>query len=232
MSTTTTPVTTPPSNVVAPAQGWGNWPMNPIYPPQRPGPMPPSCFSELYALNQCYNDIQMMTQILTKVVCDAATNNTAFAQCLANAIAKVGASTTPITGVTDGSNAQPGIVGEYVQMEQTVTYPATTINLQPVTMGVLQPGDWDCWAALQPNGFGGGSWFILNPVPAGFSTVMLGESLSQAAGLEAYATLGMPARASISTPTLVVFNLTTNFDSDATAVSTSAQFYFGARRAR
>lgn len=56
----------------------------------------------------------------------------------------------PIIGVTDGSDAAPGMVGEYVSAVNTVAPPMTPTN-SPTGISaiqaqiVLSPGDWDVW---------------------------------------------------------------------------------------
>jgi hypothetical protein len=130
-------------NVITPAM-WNPqtpWPSPPT--PMPPGCMPPSCFSELAALNACYNSVQMMEMILSKVVTDLATNNKAFQQALVNAIAASG-SNVPLIGVTNGADAQPGQVGEWYIQTQTV--PVTGAIAQTQTLSfTMQPGDWDVW---------------------------------------------------------------------------------------
>ena len=194
------------SNVVAPQQWWpgGNWPMNPIWPPpQRPGAVPPSCFSQLYALNQCYDDIAMMQQILAKVVCDLATNNKEFAQCLANGIAAAGASITPIVGVTDGSSAAPGIVGEWFYQQTTgpITGAAASTTMVSFT---LQPGDCDVFAEIMCEVFVSSAQFALSPQPASMSDAM-SAIIAVPGGVEAVYLSGPLSRLSTNVPVLLPF---------------------------
>ena len=204
------------SNVITPQQ----------WPSQRPGPTPPSCFSELYRLNQCYDDIRMMEQILQKVICDMAANNAEFQQCLVDGITK-GGSNVPLIGVTNGSNAQPGQVGEFVPFQQTVNFPTGT-NTQMISMGVLQPGDWDCWAWSQPQtAVIEDASFYLDPVPPGFSNALPGAVWGVTAGAAANTLVSATCRASISVPTLLAFGYATV----ATAAG-AAVFQVECRRAR
>jgi len=220
------PSTTPPSNVVPinPVAAPTNWPGPMFNPGARPWPQSPSCFSELAGLNACYDSVQMMEQILAKVVCDLATNNAAFAQCLVEAIAKSGSS-VPLIGVTNGSDAQPGQVGEFFA-PPAVAFPVpagnNTVN---ITTGVLQPGDWDLWSDAAPGGAVQVLYFSLNPQPPGFSSN--GGGYSESSGGAANATLGLPTRALISVPTLLAWTITTQA---ATAVTGSNFYCYGRRR--
>jgi len=215
--------TPPPSNVVPMPT---NWPGPMFNPGARSWPTPPSCFSELAGLNACYDSVQMMEQILAKVVCDLATNNAAFAQCLVEAIAKSG-SNVPLIGVTNGTDAQPGQVGEFVLFNQSVAF-ATGTNTQFINMGTLQPGDWDLWSWLSP-----GSvvltnvGFNLSPAIAGFSNLLGGASWAAGANAAQSTVIGTMCRGSISAATPLVFTMTT----EATAAGTAA-FQVEARRAR
>lgn len=74
--------------------------------------------------------------------------------------------TGPIQGVTDGSDAAPGMVGEWVSLTQTMSYPAGG-GTQVYSMGVLQPGDWDMQAFCNPETDVSTLQFYLNPIPAG-----------------------------------------------------------------
>jgi hypothetical protein len=216
-----------PSNVVPMS---GSWPAQ----PWPPGAVPPGCFSELARLNQCYNEVQMMEMILAKVVCDLATNNAQFQQCLAEGIAKSG-SGVPILGVTDGSNAQPGQVGEWVQTTAVAPVVANVSTTTNCNLGVLQPGDWTCFATLQDFAWSQGNLFYLAPQPAGFSTDMFGSALAAAGGSafgQANTIGGIPCRASLTVPTLVVFAVTTNYPAGAIQAGQEATMIFQARRSR
>lgn len=127
------------------------WAMNPIY-PIPPGPWggtgAPGCAPGCppNSLMQCYCDIQNATAFISAIMIDLINNNPAVAQAMIDAIVKSGAA-LPLIGVTNGSAAQPGQVGEFVEFVQNVSVPSGTTSNQTVTMGVLQPGDWDCWGS-------------------------------------------------------------------------------------
>ena len=199
-------------------------------PPQRPQPSPPSCFSELARLNQCYDDVQAMKQILAKVMADLMANDPATVQAIIDAIQSHTGSgpSVPIIGVTDGSDAQPGQVGEWLQYEQNPSYPAGPMTAN-VTMGVLQPGDWNCWLYFYPAAPGMTSVQLeLNPIPPGFSNNMYSVGIVPAG--EAFSMVGPVARALVSVPTLVAFTLITN--NAGTGSAGTATVGFAARRVR
>jgi hypothetical protein len=201
---------------------------------QRPAPQSPSCFSELAQLGQCYNQVQWLTNLLTEIVTDIIETDTDVQQAIVDAIVATG-SNVPLIGVTNGSNAQPGQVGEYIQWYIATQPFAVGDNVtQSVTLGVLQPGDWQCWCGFAVNGPTGNVWVQLNPTPAGFSTNMWGqaqEDLGTYGGVAGFTVLTMDARASLSVPTAVVYSL--GIDNAATgATATLGNFTFGARRAR
>jgi len=195
------------------------WPSNAV---------PPGCFSELARLNQCYNEIQMMEMILSKVMVDLINNDPAVIAAIQAQLAAKGAG-LPITGVTSGVAAQPGIVGEYVQLGADVPFTATA-QTQSVTLGILQPGDWYCqaWFDLPQSS---GLNYQLNPVPTGFSNGMEGAFLLDTpAGTVNDIVLSSPAQALISVPTAVVFMVSTN--SGAGGVAGTGVLHFTALRVR
>jgi len=220
------PTTTPaPTNVVPMPTAWPGPMFNPG---GRSWPTPPSCFSELAGLNACYDSIQMMEQILAKVVCDLATNNAAFAQCLVEAIAKSG-SNVPLIGVTNGADAQPGQVGEWFL--QTNTVPITGVAGQTaMTSFTMQPGDWDVWAEVNNSVFVSSEQFQLSPPPAGMSDNM--TTILAPGGLQEAVTLvSATARLLTSVPVLMPFQMIFN-NIGTPGPAGNAIFTLKARRAR
>lgn len=154
------------------------------------------------ALLKCYCDVQAATAFICSVMVQCVQNNPAVVQAIIAAIEASGSS-LPLIGVTNGSNAQPGQVGEYIEFTQTVAVPAGD-STQSISMGVLQPGDWECqifvdvgstvsWTSIQMGQ-------ISTP---GFSYPLF---FGQNQGL---ATVLSPnLRGSISVPTLMAFTLT------------------------
>lgn len=178
------------------------------------------------ALMKCYCDLQQASAFIGQVMLDQINNNPAITEAIIAAIEKSG-STLPTIGVTNGSDAQPGQVGEWVDMVNPVPFPTAQQTI-PVTMGVLQPGDWTCYGFAIPTTEVTSVQFLLNPVPAGFDSNMQAQAIST----NEVSSLSAPVcRALISVPTLVVFQLTTNVGSPGSAAGTM-YLTFAARRAR
>lgn len=194
------------------------------------GGMPAGCCPPggMDALLQCYCDVQAATAFISKVVIDLATNDPAFQKALVDAIAASG-SNIPLLGVTNGTPAQPGQVGEYVQILQVAPYPATQGHVQSVTMGILQPGDWLAWCSMGTNALTTGVYMELNPQPVGFTGTFANELAGVGMGA-ATALIGPPCQALISVPTLVVLQITTNLGGPGTA--STAAIFFNALRVR
>jgi hypothetical protein len=196
---------------------------------QGPGPFS-TCLQQLTALNTCYDNVAMMEQILAKVITDVITSNPTVMNEIIEGIAASG-SNVPLIGVTNGADAQPGQVGQFVPLNLAGTYPTGT-STQVVTLGTLQPGDWDLEGIL---GIGGPVTWVntyLSPVPAGVSWNMGGyiEDITSVPGSGEMAIIPLvPARALISVPTLFAFSLQVNAGTNAGA---NYQYVVNARRAR
>lgn len=120
--------------------------------------------------------------------------------------------TGPIVGVTDGSSAAPGQVGEYVRAQVQFAYtasPSTTNSVQSPL--VVQPGDWDLGAYMILSGAFDAASFYINPVPTG---IIDGNGMSgfnqinssASANLSQYSTVVAPGtRGSFTVPTLLAF---------------------------
>lgn len=211
-------VTVPPPTPV-PAQGY--WPMPP--PGTLPGCGPPS-----NSLMDCYWSVQSATAFISAIMIDAINNNPAVAQAIISAIEESG-STLPLIGVTNGTDAQPGQVGEFVHFTSASLTIPTAANSQTVNFGVLQPGDWDCWAytsqlaSVHDIGIG------LTVQPPGFSNPMF--AFAGSATGEIVTVVAPMARALLAVPTLVAMNLITN-QAGAGSAASSATLMFSARRRR
>jgi len=221
-----------PSNVVPMPT---NWP-GPMFTPKS-WPQSPSCFSELASLNACYDSIQMMEQILAKVMTDLVTNNVAVQQAIVEAIAKSG-SNVPLIGVTNGSAAQPGQVGEFVQWSGTGTIPVTQGASQSLSTLVLQPGDWDMESSAIIMGDFTTFGYYLNPIPPGASgngetVTSMGISVPSPPAIPSgWESVTAPRiEINITAPTLLVFTINTNF-SGATTAAGSFNFNLTCRRMR
>lgn len=118
----------------------------------------------------------------------------------------------PIIGVTDGSDAAPGQVGEAIVGIGSINYAAYPTNTTTsLALMVIQPGDWSLWPSGSASTVIGGAAFFLDPWPVlGLSSRMEME-LSQAGsspGLaETAVFIGQYARASVSVPTLLAFTV-------------------------
>jgi hypothetical protein len=140
---------------------------------------PCQCGGGFGGLMQCWQDISQFQQFLMAM------------------LSQMGP--YPVQGVTDGSDAKPGNIGEFVKFNGTLSFLSTSA-VQTISLGVLSPGDWDLW------GFAGGwsvpvneSEIYLSPTPTGFSNNMIGFMLGEWMPL-------MNARASIIVPTLLAFS--------------------------
>jgi|SRR5215472_5404964 len=189
-----------PSNVVPMPT---NWP-GPMFQPKS-WPQPPSCFSQLASLNACYDSIQMMEQILSKVITDLVTNDPAVQQAIVEAIAKSG-SNVPLIGVTNGSSAQPGQVGEVLTGTANMSLVAgnQTLNVAPMT---LPPGDWDVQAYAEIAVLCDGASFVTTFTPV---VGQLGGWLFTSTTYSGIEVVSPVAQVSIAVPTLLTFAVTVN----------------------
>jgi hypothetical protein len=145
-----------------------------------------------FRLRECFNEVEQ------------------FKQLVADVIRQLGG---PIErGITDGSNARQGEVGEYVTGSATFNYaaaPATSTGV--VVPLVLQPGDWDISGFILFSTLVGGSSAMLTPMPAGFSNDMLGTidlgATPSTAGLLSVLQLST-VRANVTVPTPLALTLT------------------------
>lgn len=199
------------------------WPCPP-YPP--PGCAPPACPPS--SLMQCYCDVQSAMQFISTIMIDLINNNPDVTQAIIAAIEKSG-SALPLIGVTNGTPAQPGQVGEYVQILQQVPYTTAQGQVQSVTMGILQPGDWLTWCSMGTTTLTSGLFMQLNPQPVGFTGTFANE-MAGTGMAAATALIGPPCQALISVPTLVVIQITTNLGAVGTAGT--ADIFFNALRVR
>lgn len=118
-------------------------------------------------------------------------------------------------GVTDGSNAQPGQIGEFVTFTQNFTVDGTAGGTGIVALGPLGPGDWDVQMTYaQQADWGTTEWLgsfvvVAQPYPTGVGAgLSAGWSTGDSGGGEGG--LDMPfitptVRANITTPTTFSF---------------------------
>ncbi len=209
----------------------GTWPPCPPasvpVPCPPPRPVPPDCFSWLAKQEACYNSVQQMEKFLAEVMKNLIANDPSITQAIIDQIVATGAA-LPLIGVTNGEPAQPGQVGEFVLMDATTSIPVAQTT-QSVTLGVLQPGDWDVWL---DNTFAGAdihdAQCSLVPQPAGFTT-SLPTVFATSTGWEAM--ISSTCQALISVPTLIAFQITSNAGGAGSGVGT-LNMHFMARRMR
>jgi hypothetical protein len=216
------------------------WP--PIWPPPQnwcpppcPPPQPPSCFSGVSKANQCWDNSQALYDLVTQVVEDIFAKNPGIIP-PPNPTAGSG----PILGVTNGSTAAPGEVGELLQTVVQIPYAAYPTITEPIISTlVVPPGDWDLWCAMRfaggaPGAIGGAS-FGLNPEPPGITSdmgglIIFGTTVGQAE--EGATIIGTQACLSTATPQLLAFQVVINQSTDSTLPAGTAGFQVIGRRRR
>lgn len=196
----------------------GMWPM----PSGVAGCCPPS------NLMQCYCDIQNATAFICAVMVDCINTNPAVTTAIIDAIAKSG-SNLPLLGVTNGTPAQPGQVGELVVFASGDISATAGPQTQSITMGVLQPGDWDCWFFGNMLGEAHDLAFSLTPQPAGFQN-NLNTVLGVMSPELAETPVSTTTQALISVPTLIVIQAQTNIGAPGPGPFTFALDFIARRR--
>lgn len=220
-----------PQPAAAPAQSFYPAQLPMPYPGMFGGGFPAGCCPPggMDALMQCYCDIQAAKNFIGKIVLDLMQTDPAFAQAMVDAIAASGAA-LPLVGVTNGAPAQPGQVGELVVMSTGDFTCAAGAQTQSLSVGVLQPGDWDCWFFGNMLGEAHDLAFELVPTPAGFQ-----NSLNTVIGVMspqlAETPISTTTRGLISVPTLIVIQSATNIGAAGPAPFT-VSIDFCARRRR
>lgn len=146
----------------------------------------------------------------------------------------------PITGVTDGSDAAAGQVGEYISGSTDISFSAypqiTTTVVSPL---VVQPGDWDLSASMLVGTTAASVPFaaasiILQPVPTGMSNNMRGEIGSYAnSNAQNYGmVIGQNARGSFSIATPLLFSVQINQNGASSLPAGTATLLVQGRRRR
>jgi hypothetical protein len=151
------------------------------------------------------------------------------------------ATTGPIIGVVDGSSARPGEVGEVMRI--TVQGNFTDVSqVQAVSTLILSPGDWDyattCYCApVATTGsqvLSGLRYQSVESTPAGVTPIItwvledIAAAGGASGGLYWPIIFSLPAQATVAVPTLLAFNLYTNYIGTGSA----GLFYFTARARR
>jgi len=147
-------------------------------------PAPVSAGQNLYGLNACYDSVQVMEQILSKVMLDLIQNDPAV---MAAIMAGIGA--TGITGVTNGQPAAAGVVGQVIAGQVAgQAFAATGATL--VTPLTIPPGDWNIQAILSiaagaPSDITGAAVVLGTPLPPGMTVGGRGDITVAVSGLPA-----------------------------------------------
>jgi hypothetical protein len=142
----------------------------------------------------------------------------------------------PLQGITDGSNAKAGNIGEYITMVGTMAYAAyPAVTTGTISAGVLPPGDWNITSAMTASAQIGEVSFYLSPEPAGMSNAMLGVAGITTYGAGSTQTLsliGQNARGNFTVPTLLPFAVAVYNNTGSTLVAGTVTLTVEARRMR
>jgi hypothetical protein len=171
-------------------------------------------------IDQCWRQINALKQIIADIL-----------QEMGGPI-----KTGPILGITDGSVALPGRVGEVMEANPApipFTGLPQSINVSAM---VLQAGDWLVWtsALLQTNDGSNGIYnanIHLNPAPTGSSNVLEGWW----AASTPFAKVGLETRMmtlNITVPTLLPFTFDINNNPNQNGGAGVVLLHVGARRMR
>lgn len=181
---------------------------------------------DMAGLIQCYDDLANASELISKLMIDLINNDPAVAQAMIQAINKTG-SALPLLGTTNGTPAITPQVGEYVQFTGTLAYTSTPAQ-GFLSLGVLPPGDWDCWLWATFTSITAGAQFQLLPLPQGFAANPA-ASTNTVVWPPQLVLSSMPVRALTTIDSLIV--------ADAAVVASSGQsgtmsMNFAARRRR
>jgi hypothetical protein len=161
---------------------------------------------------QCWQDIAQFQQ---------------FLQCMLTQMGPIA-----LQGVTDGSVAKAGVIGEFVQASLLVPYAAyPTVTNTVASIAVLQPGDWDTRISCAVSTAIGGLSFNLSPQPPGLSNDMVGLT-GVSGSTENPIVIGQTASGSFSVPTLFAWHVSVDQSSTSTLLAGNANMMFEARRVR
>lgn len=119
----------------------------------------------------------------------------------------------PKQGITTGAWPLPGQVGEVLQGSATVNVPAigAGVNWQSSCAPlVLSAGNWLLLSYAYWSNLYEGIYFWLNPIPPGVNNDMAGGLFSPSGNIEATTTVGAPAVACVTVPTLLPFGVSIN----------------------
>jgi hypothetical protein len=145
----------------------------------------------------------------------------------------------PLQGVTDGSDAKAGYIGEF--MTATVTTPWSIANgvsqTQNISTIVMSPGDWDMFSRLDIAFPFTNTLFNCSPVPAGMTGDLSGAVGATGMGgvtpiQETYLIMsGMVSRLNCTVPTLIPMSISIGNVTGAAVSGNTILSVYG-RRAR
>ena len=185
---------------------------------------------DLTALNACYDDLANASDLISALMIDLINNNPNVAQAIIDAINQTG-NTLDINGVTNGTDANPGQVGELVRLVQPFNYPSTPTNGALVTMGFLPPGDWDCWGFATVNVNITSTQFTLVTTPPGFSdSLQTGQWLAVSGGAVLLAPSTNTVRALTTAESLITYSVDVNNAGLGPAAGTMTLRFMARRR--
>jgi len=138
----------------------------------------------LYGLNACYDSVQVMEQILSKVMLDLIQNDPAVMQAILSSIG-----TSGIPGVVTGLPAAAGMVGQVIS-GQVLAQAFAASGPTTVTPLTIPPGDWDIQAILAvgagaPSDITGAAVTLGTPLPPGMTVGGMGSITLAVSGLPA-----------------------------------------------
>jgi hypothetical protein len=143
-------------------------------------------------------------------------------------------------GVTDGSQAKPGEIGEVMATQVKGTFLATP-QTQLISTLVLSPGDWQvsaaCYLNVTTNAMTGAQ-FNLSPLPVGaqtdISAAVWSPSTATDPDLWTVQLSSIPTAVNVTVPTLLAFSLQTNNTSTGSPATGPGTWAFNvqARRMR
>lgn len=177
-------------------------------------------------LIHCYDQVNNASALISALMIDQINNNPDVAEAIIAALNKTG-NAVPVLGTTNGIPAVPPQVGEYLQFSGEILYTATTVQ-ESLSLGVLPPGDWDCWLWATFTSVIQGASFVLNPLPPGFAANP-SAAVVYGATPPNYPMFSMQVEALTSADSLIVANCQVAGTSGQSGVFT---VYFAARRRR
>lgn len=186
-------------------------------------PHPPGCTCQMCCqidsdTIRCWQQMQLFEQMISDIV------NKIFANPTPEMITAItnmfNTNVIPSVGVTDGSNAKPGHVGELLHFYVPAIPFTAAQQLQVIPVGIIPPGDWQIQieAGVQSGAMGSLSG-QLDTLPVGFTHYLqtyFQIDITPGTAGEILAT-SLWAKANVTVPTPMNYRVTTNFFQTGTA---------------